>query len=130
MPPAIRVLIADDETVLRGALADLIRSDPDFELVGATSDAEETIEVAGTTHPDVALVDVRMPRGGGLRVAEELRSRATKIRVLAHTAADDRSTVVRMLQARSGPSSRARRRARSSPRSSGRRSGCPACRPR
>lgn len=95
---AIRVLIADDEAVLRAALADLVASDDGFELVGSARDAEETIALAEATRPDVALVDVRMPAGGGLRVAEELRQRVPQIRVLAHTAVDDRTTVVRMLE--------------------------------
>jgi EAL domain-containing protein (putative c-di-GMP-specific phosphodiesterase class I)/CheY-like chemotaxis protein len=95
---AIRVLIADDEAVLRTALADLVASDYDFELVGTARDADEAIALAEETRPDVALVDVRMPGGGGLRVAEELHERFPETRVLAHTAVDDRATVVRMLQ--------------------------------
>jgi EAL domain-containing protein (putative c-di-GMP-specific phosphodiesterase class I)/DNA-binding NarL/FixJ family response regulator len=95
----IKVLIADDEAVLRTALADLVSSDYEFELVGAAKDADEAIALAEEVRPDVVLVDVRMPGGGGMRVAEELRSRLPEIRVLAHTAVDDRATVVRMLQA-------------------------------
>jgi EAL domain-containing protein (putative c-di-GMP-specific phosphodiesterase class I)/CheY-like chemotaxis protein len=98
MADVIRVLVADDETVLRAALADLVASDPQFQLVGAARDAEETIALAEDNHPDVAIVDVRMPNGGGMRVAEELRTRAPETRVLAHTAVDDRSTVVRMMR--------------------------------
>ena len=94
----IRVLIADDEAVLRNALADLVGSDYDFELVGVAGDADEAIALAEETQPDVALVDVRMPAGGGLRVAEVLREQVPDTRVLAHTAVDDRATVVRMLR--------------------------------
>jgi len=94
----IRVLIADDEAVLRTALADLVTSDDGLELVGAARDADEAIAMAEATSPDVALVDVRMPAGGGLRVAEELHRRAPNTRVIAHTAVDDRATVVRMLR--------------------------------
>jgi EAL domain-containing protein (putative c-di-GMP-specific phosphodiesterase class I)/CheY-like chemotaxis protein len=94
----IRVLIADDEAVLRTALADLVSSDYDFDLVAVAGDADEAIQLAEETLPDVALVDVRMPGGGGLRVAEELRGRLPDTRVLAHTAVDDRATVVRMLE--------------------------------
>jgi len=94
----IRVLIADDEAVLRNALADLVASDYDFELVGVAGDADEAIALAEETRPDVALVDVRMPAGGGLRVAEVLREQVPDTRVLAHTAVDDRATVVRMLR--------------------------------
>lgn len=95
----IKVLIADDEAVLRTALAHLVSSDYDFDLVGVAKDADEAIALAQEVRPDVALVDVRMPGGGGMRVAEELRSQLPEIRVLAYTAMDDRATVVRMLQA-------------------------------
>ena len=98
MASRIRVLVADDEAVLRSAVADLVAADAELELVGAARDADEAIALAETTQPDVALIDVRMPKGGGLRVAEELRSRAPQTRVLAHTAVDDRATVVRMLE--------------------------------
>jgi EAL domain-containing protein (putative c-di-GMP-specific phosphodiesterase class I)/CheY-like chemotaxis protein len=92
------VLIADDEAVLRAALSDLVESDDAFELVGAARDADEAIALAEATTPDVALVDVRMPAGGGLRVAKELRRLAPTTRVLAHSAVDDRASVVRMLE--------------------------------
>lgn len=92
------MLIADDEAALRAALADLIESDDTFELVGAASDTEEAIALAEATNPDVALIDVRMPGGGGLRVAERLRHLASETRVLALSAVDDRATVVRMLE--------------------------------
>ena len=94
----IRILIADDEAVLRSAVADLIAADHRFELVGQARDADEAISLAETTQPDIALIDVRMPKGGGIPVAEELRSRSPQTRVLANTAVDDRSTVVRMLE--------------------------------
>lgn len=93
------MLIADDEAVLRAALADLVRSDDSFELVGSARDADEAIALAEAMKPDVALVDVRMPAGGGLRVAEKLRQLMPQTRVLAHSAVDDRASVVRMLEA-------------------------------
>lgn len=98
MGGTIRVLVVDDEAVVRDALADVVASDGEFELVGAARDADEAIALAEATRPDVALVDVRMPGGGGFRVAEQLRSRAPETRVLAHSAVDDRTTVIRMLR--------------------------------
>jgi len=98
-PGTIRVLIADDEAVLRAAMIDLVTSDDALELVGAAKDADEAIAMAEATGPDVALVDVRMPGGGGLRVVQELRERSPSTRVIAHSLADDRATIVRMLRA-------------------------------
>ena len=91
-------MIADDEMVLRDTLAELIASDRALELVGSARDADEAIAVAQATHPDVALVDVRMPGGGGIRVAEVVRSSLPNTRVIAYTVAADRATVVRMLE--------------------------------
>lgn len=95
----IRVLVAEDEATVRAALTELVASDTMFELVGSARDAEEAIALAEVTHPHVALVDVRMPEGGGLRVTRELQARMPETRVVAHTAVGDRTTVVQMLHA-------------------------------
>jgi EAL domain-containing protein (putative c-di-GMP-specific phosphodiesterase class I)/CheY-like chemotaxis protein len=95
----IRVLIADDEAELRGALADLIASEDDLELVGAGGDADEAIELARFNRPDVALVDVKMPAGGGPRAAREILRTSPQTRVLALSAYEDRTTVLEMLRA-------------------------------
>ncbi len=96
---AIRVLIAEDEAAVRGALADLVGSAPDMEVVGAAADADEAITIALDTSPDVALLDVKMPGGGGPRAAREIRRGSPGTRVVALSAYDDRSTVVDMLRA-------------------------------
>ena len=95
----IRVLIADDEPELRGALADLIASDETLELVGTAGDADEAIELAKANRPDVALVDVKMPGGGGARAAREILRGSPQTRVLALSAYEDRTTVLEMLGA-------------------------------
>lgn len=94
----IRVLIADDEADVRAALADLIASEENLQLVGAARDAAETVELAVAHHPDVAIIDVKMP-GGGPRAVREILKRSPGTRVLALSAYEDRSTVVRMLGA-------------------------------
>ncbi len=96
---AIRVLIAEDEAAVRGALADLVGSAPDMEVVGAAADADEAIAMALDTLPDVALLDVKMPSGGGPRAAKVIRRESPGTRVVALSAYDDRSTVVDMLRA-------------------------------
>lgn len=94
----ITVLIADDDTMVLEALADVVRGDPELELVGTAETAEEAIRLATELHPAVAVVDIRMPDGGGPRVAEELRRSAPGTRVLAHSALSDHATVVQMLE--------------------------------
>jgi EAL domain-containing protein (putative c-di-GMP-specific phosphodiesterase class I)/CheY-like chemotaxis protein len=95
----IRVLIADDEGEVRSALADLIDAERALELVGAAADADEAIELAIAQRPDVALVDVKMPGGGGARAAREIVASSPHTRVLALSAYEDRTTVLEMLRA-------------------------------
>jgi EAL domain-containing protein (putative c-di-GMP-specific phosphodiesterase class I)/ActR/RegA family two-component response regulator len=95
----VTVLIAEDDTQLRTVLAALIESEPALQLVGAASNADEAIELACEVRPDVAIVDVRMPGGGGAKVARELRRSTPDTKVLALTAAADRDTVLEMLEA-------------------------------
>ena len=95
----ITVLIADDQAELRAALVDLVSAEGRLELVGEAGNAEEAISLAGRQHPDVALVDVRMPGGGGLRATREIRAASPRTRVIALSAYEDRRTVLQMLGA-------------------------------
>ena len=95
----IKVMIAEDESAVREALADLVGSDPEMDLVGAARDATEAIDVALREHPDVALVDVKMPAGGGARAAREIRKGSPTTQVVALSAYEDRRTVLEMLRA-------------------------------
>ena len=96
---AIRVLVAEDEEPLRAAICDLIRSENGLELVGIASSADEAIAQAIELKPDVALLDVRMPGGGGPRAAAEIRSASPATRSLALSAYTDKSNVLEMLRA-------------------------------
>ncbi len=95
----IRVLIAEDEDAVREALADLVGSDTAMDVVGKAADAEEAIQLARREHPDVALLDVKMPRGGGPRAAREIRKESPHTHVVALSAYEDRRTVLQMLRA-------------------------------
>lgn len=94
----ITVLLADDDTMVLEALADVVRADPELELIGTATTAEEAIRLALERRPQVAVVDIRMPDGGGPRVVEELREVAPQVRVVAHSALSDHATVVQMLE--------------------------------
>lgn len=95
----ISVMIAEDEDVVRDALVDLVSSDDRMEVVASAADADEAIRVAEETQPDVALVDVKMPGGGGPVAAREIRRRSPHTHVVALSAYEDRSTVLEMLRA-------------------------------
>jgi PAS domain S-box-containing protein len=97
-PSIVRVLIAEDEEPLRLALCDLVAGEGGIEVVGAAASAEEAIELAASTKPDVVLVDVRMP-GGGAAAARGVRECCPETRVLALSAYADQATVIEMLSA-------------------------------
>jgi signal transduction histidine kinase len=95
----ITVLIAEDEPSVRDALADLITMERSLDLVGAAEDADQAIEIARAHHPDVALLDVKMPGGGGPRASRQIREFSPQTRVVALSAYEDRTTVLEMLRA-------------------------------
>jgi EAL domain-containing protein (putative c-di-GMP-specific phosphodiesterase class I)/FixJ family two-component response regulator len=95
----IRVLVADDEPVVLAALAELVHAEDTLELVGTAKDAQEAIELAVREHPDVALLDVKMPAGGGPRAAREIRIGSLQTKVVALSAYEDRTSVLEMLRA-------------------------------
>jgi signal transduction histidine kinase len=93
------VLIAEDDPAVRAALSELISIEDELELVGAAADAQEAIDLAREHRPDVALVDVKMPGGGGSRAAREIRDLSPATKVVALSAYEDRTTVLEMLRA-------------------------------
>ncbi len=95
----VRVVVAEDEATVRRALAELIRAEEGLELVGVAGDADEALALIDRSRPDVALVDVKMPGGGGPRVAQEVAADFSRTRVVALSAYEDRSSVFQMLRA-------------------------------
>jgi DNA-binding NarL/FixJ family response regulator len=92
-------MVADDEESVVDVLRVLIGSDPSLRFVGAAHDAEDAIELASRERPDVALVDVRMPGGGGLRATREIARRCSSTKVVALSAHEDSDTVIGMISA-------------------------------
>ena len=85
----VRVLVADDHPAMRGALARLVRDHGRLELVGEAGDGEEALTMIESLAPDVALVDVRMPRLDGLGVLRRLQAGESAVRVLLISGNDD-----------------------------------------
>ncbi|WP_214401700.1 response regulator transcription factor [Pseudonocardia lacus] len=81
----IRVLLADDQALVRGALAALLGLESDIEVVAQVGSGAEVVAAARASAPDVALLDVQMPGGDGLDAAAALREAVPTCRVLVLT---------------------------------------------
>jgi two-component system response regulator DesR len=81
----IRVLLAEDQAMVRGALAALLRLEGGFEVVAEVARGDEVLPAALATQPDVALLDIEMPGGGGLGAAQALHERLPACRVVILT---------------------------------------------
>jgi two-component system response regulator DesR len=81
----IRVLLAEDQGLVLGALAALLDLEADIEVIGRARDGKEALELAEKTSPDVILTDIEMPRMTGLELAAELKRRKSAARVVIVT---------------------------------------------
>src|SRR3954447_4752758 len=85
-----RVFLLDDHEIVRRGLRELLEAEDDLEVVGEAGTAEEALARVPSTHPDVAVLDVRLPDGDGVEVCREIRSRHPEIQCLMLTSfADD-----------------------------------------
>jgi two-component system response regulator DesR len=81
----IRVLLAEDQAMVRGALAALLSLEGDIEVVAEVARGDEVLPAALTKYPDVALLDIEMPGGDGLQAADALRRAVPSCRVVILT---------------------------------------------
>jgi two-component system response regulator DesR len=81
----IRVLLAEDQSMVLGALAALLELEPDIEVVGRAHDGREALALLATARPDVVLTDIEMPNLTGLELAAELKRRGSPARVVILT---------------------------------------------
>lgn len=81
----IKILIAEDQHLLRGALASLLDLEDDIEVVGQASDGAEALELICQLQPDICLMDIEMPQLSGLDVAEKIQAKALPSRVIILT---------------------------------------------
>ncbi len=94
-----RVMIADDDLNIRDALRELLESEAGIEVVAVARDAAEAVEAAAQLHPDVAILDVKMPGGGGPRAARDILAESPGTRIVALSAYGDRASILEMLSA-------------------------------
>jgi two-component system nitrate/nitrite response regulator NarL len=89
----IRVLVADDHPPLRLGLRALLERRPEVQVVAETGDGETALAMLETLQPDVAILDIRLPRRDGLALAREIRRRGWPIRILLLSAYDDEALI-------------------------------------
>ncbi|MBN2578815.1 MAG: MEDS domain-containing protein [Pirellulales bacterium] len=82
----IRILIADDHAVFRKGLLDLLRQEPDLEVVGEAADGEAAVEQARRHHPDLVLMDVAMPRADGMEATRRITAELPGVRIIGLSA--------------------------------------------
>lgn len=84
----IRVVVVDDQAVIRAGFQTILAAQPDIEVVGEAADGLEALQVVNAEQPDVVLMDIRMPRLDGLEATRRMLSRGDPVRVLIMTTFD------------------------------------------
>ena len=95
----IRVLICDDQTVVREGLAAILSTDDEIEVVGLACNGEEALALAATDRPDVVLMDLNMPVMNGVQATQRLRRSYPDVRVLVLTTYADEAWVIDAIRA-------------------------------
>ena len=97
--PPIRVVIADDQTVIREGLETLLGLSSGIEVVGTARDGEEAVQLAAERHPDVVLMDLRMPRCDGVEATRRITRDVPGTRVVVLTTYADDASIFGALEA-------------------------------
>ncbi|MET8053514.1 response regulator transcription factor [Streptosporangium sp. NPDC005286] len=93
----IRVVLADDEAMIRAGVKSILATDAGIEVVAEAADGREAIELTRAHRPDIAMLDIRMPRLDGLSAAAELRATMPQVAVIMLTTFDEDEYVSRAL---------------------------------
>jgi DNA-binding NarL/FixJ family response regulator len=95
----VRVVLADDQRLVRESLGTLLGLLDGIELVASAADGEEAVALAAEHEPEVVLMDLRMPRKDGIEATRQLRERQPEVRVIALTTYADEESVLGALRA-------------------------------
>ena len=93
----IRLLLVDDQSIVREGLSSLLQTQPDLEIVGEAENGKVAVEQSLSLKPDVVLMDIRMPVMDGVAAIEILKQQAPEIKILVLTTFDDDEYVVRAM---------------------------------
>ncbi|HXQ64167.1 MAG TPA: response regulator transcription factor [Steroidobacteraceae bacterium] len=97
--PRIRIVIAEDQALVRRGTTALLSMEPDMEVVGQASDGIEAVDLAQRLRPDVVLMDLHMPRKGGVAATREITATFPGTQVLVLTTLNDDETVFEAVRA-------------------------------
>jgi DNA-binding NarL/FixJ family response regulator len=97
--PPIRVVLADDHAVVRKGIRDFLEEDGTIHVVAEANDGEEAVALIAREQPDIALLDIQMPRLSGLDAARRVRKESPQVRILMLTAYEDEPYIMAALQA-------------------------------
>lgn len=99
MPDTLKILIADDHPLFRDGMRGLLSTQPDMEVAGEATTGEEAVALAVELEPDVVLMDLRMPGGGGLEATRRILAARPGVRILVVTMFEDDATVFTAMRA-------------------------------
>jgi DNA-binding NarL/FixJ family response regulator len=97
--PAIRVLCADDHPLVRKGIASILNNEPDIQLVGEASNGREAVDKFRELHPDVVLMDLRMPDMDGIEATRQIRRDAPDAKIIALTSYDGDQDIYKAIEA-------------------------------
>ena len=95
----IKVLIADDHAVVREGTRRILEQEPDMEVIGEAGDGEEAVNLATSLKPDVAIIDIAMPKLDGIEATKRIKATWPSINVLILSAYDDDQFIFSLLEA-------------------------------
>lgn len=96
---SIKVLIADDHAVVREGTRQILEQEADIDVVAEAADGEEAVKLAGSARPDVAIIDISMPKLDGIEATRQIKALYPAVAILILTAYDDDQFVFSLLEA-------------------------------
>ncbi len=99
MTDPIRVLVVDDHPVVRAGIVGMLDNKPDFQIVGDADNGEDALALIAERHPDVVLMDLRMPVMDGIETTRQVRAQFSAVNVLILTTYDTDSDIVTAIDA-------------------------------
>ena len=95
----LRILLADDHTLMRQGLRKILEERPDWEVTGEAGDGREAVRLAVEQQPDIAILDIAMPRLNGIEAARQISRRWPHVRLLILSMYSDEPYVIQAMQA-------------------------------